>query len=378
VLLSGSGLMVHTMFRLTRTNPGFDPRNLQTVMFSLQGAAWPDSRKQEFYPLVVERLRRVPGVEDATITYSLPILGSNLWSVFMTDGSTAEHWTAIGEFPNAGTVQVTAGYFEMLKIPLLKGREFDRTDTPASLPVAIVNNSTARKYWPNEDPIGKQIRQGFPQSPNGPWRTIVGVVSDIKQNGIDQEMPRQVFLPIVQQARTTVFALVRTRASVTNASLEAAIHDLDRAIPVFNDRTMDQVMSEASSRRRIAMVVLSVFGAVALLLATIGVYGVVSQGVADRRKEIGVRMALGATSGQVVRLFLRHGLIVIAVGVPLGMAAAIVAVRSLTSLVYGINVTDPVTLGAVAFVLACITLAASYLPARSAAHIDPLNSLRVE
>jgi putative ABC transport system permease protein len=160
--------------------------------------------------------------------------------------------------------------------------------------------------------------------------------------------------------------------------MEAAIHDLDRNIPVFNDRTIEQVMSEASSRRRIAMVVLSVFGGVALLLAAIGVYGVIAQGVADRHKEIGVRMALGATSGEVVRLFLRHGLIVIAIGIPVGLAAAVVAARSLASLVFGISVTDPSTLGAVAVVLVCITLVASYLPARSAAQVDPVNALRAE
>jgi len=168
------------------------------------------------------------------------------------------------------------------------------------------------------------------------------------------------------------------RGPVAGSSIEAAIHDLDRTIPVFNDRTIEQVMSEASSRRRIAMVVLSVFGGVALLLAAIGVYGVIAQGVADRHKEIGVRMALGASSGQVVRLFLRHGLIVIAIGIPVGVVAAVVAARSLASLVFGITVTDPPTLGAVVVVLVCIALLASYLPARAAARIDPLDALRAD
>ena len=217
--------------------------------------------------------------------------------------------------------------------------------------MAIINNSLARKYWPNEDPIGKQIRQGYPSEPYGPWRTIVGVVGDIKQHGVDQETPQQVFLPIVQQPRTTVFAIARTRGPVPSSSLEAAIHDLDRTIPVFNDRTVDQVMREASSRRRIAMVVLSVFGGVAVLLAAIGVYGVIAQGVAERRQEIGVRMALGATGGQVLRLFLRHGLVVVAVGIACGVAAAMAAARSLASLVFGVTVTDPATFGTVAALL---------------------------
>ena len=378
VLLSGSGLMVHTMLRLARTSPGFDPRNLQTVMFSLQGASWPDARKQSFYPTIVERLRAVPGVEDVAITYSLPILGSNWWNVFMIEGTTAEHWTAVGEVPNAGMVPVTAGYFEMLKIPLLKGRYFDGSETPASPPVAIINSRLAKRYWPNGDAIGKQIQQGYGNAPFGPWRTIVGVVGDIKQEGVDREVSQQVFLPAVQQPRTTVFAVVRTRMRVPSSALEAAIHDVDRNIPVFNDRTVEQVMREASSRRRVAMIVLSVFGAVALLLAAIGVYGVIAQGVAERRREIGVRMALGATGDQVIGLFLRRGLVVIAVGLPIGVAGALVAVRSLKSLVFGIGVSDPATLGVVAAVLVCVALVASYLPARSAARTDPLNALRAE
>jgi len=165
---------------------------------------------------------------------------------------------------------------------------------------------------------------------------------------------------------------------VPSSALEAAIHDVDRNIPVFNDRTVEQVMREASSRRRVAMIVLSVFGAVALLLAAIGLYGVIAQGVAERRREIGVRMALGATGDQVIGLFLRRGLVVIAVGLPIGVAGALVAVRSLKSLVFGIGVSDPATLGVVAAVLVCVALVASYLPARSAARTDPLNALRAE
>ena len=378
VLLSGAGLMVHTMVRLARVDPGFDPHNLQTFMFSLTGPQWPDARKQVFYDAVVERLRAVPGVENAAVTYSLPTLGSNWWSVFNFPGKTAEHWISVGEFPNAGMVPVTAGYFETLRIPLVKGRYFNRSDTPDSLPVAIVNSSVARKYWLHEDPVGKQIRLGFPTEPFGPWRTIVGVVGDIKQEGLDRETSPQVFMPIVQQPRTTVFAIARTRMTVPASSLEAALHDLDRTVPVFNDRTVDQVMREASSRRRIAMVVLSVFGGVAILLAAIGVYGVIAQGVAERRQEIGVRMALGATDDQILRLFLRHGLIAVAIGIACGVVAAMAAARSFASLVFGVTVTDPATLGTVAALLTVVTLLACYMPARSATRVDPLEALRSE
>ena len=378
VLLSGSVLMVRTMLRLASVNPGFDPRNLQTFSFSLTGPQWPDARKQLFYDAVVERLRAVPGVENAAITYSLPTLGSNWWNMFNFPGRTAEYWTAIGEFPNAAMVPVTAGYFETLRIPLVSGRLFDRTDTPDSQPVAIVTSSLARKHWANADPIGQQVRQGLPSQPYGPWRTIVGVVGDIKQHGVDQETPLQLFMPIVQQPRTTAIAIARTRGPVAGSSLEAAVHDLDRTIPVFNDRTVSQVMREASSRRRIAMIVLSVFGGVAVLLAAIGVYGVIAQGVTERRQEIGVRIALGATGGQILRLFLRHGLVIVAIGTVCGVAAAMAAARSLASLVFGVSVTDPMTFGMVAALLTVITLLASYMPARAATRVDPLEALRSE
>jgi len=324
---------------------------------------------------VVERLRAVPGVENAALTYSLPILGSNWWNMFNVSDKTAEFWTSIGEFPNAGIVPVTTGYFETLRIRLINGRYFNPSDTPDSQPVAIVTSSLARKYWPDQDPIGKQIRQGVPE-PFGPWRTIVGVVSDIKQHGMDQEMPRQIFLPMVQQPRTTVFAIARTQTAMPSSSLEAALHDLDRTVPIFNDRTVDQVMREASSRRRIAMVVLSIFGGAAVLLAAIGLYGVIAQSTAERRQEIGVRVAVGATRGEIIRLFLRYGLSVAAIGIGCGVVATIAAARSLESLVFGVTARDPATLGAVVALLTLITLLACYIPARSATRVDPLDALR--
>jgi putative ABC transport system permease protein len=378
VLLSGAGLMVHSMVRLARVDPGFDPRNLQTVMFALTGPQWPDARRQVFYDAVVERLRALPGVENTALSTSLPILGSNWWTVFSIQGKTAEHWISTGEFPNADTVLVTAGYFDTLRIPLVKGRYFDQTDTPNSLPVAIVSSNVARKFWPNEDPLGKQIRQGFPTEPYGPWRTVVGVVGDVRQQGVDRITTPQLFMPVVQEPRATVFTIVRTRETVSPSSLEAAIHDLDRNISIFNDRTVDQLLRDSSSRRRIAMIVLSAFGIIAVLLAAVGVYGVIAQVVAERRQEIGVRMALGATGGQILGQFLRHGLIVVAIGIACGVVATLAAVRSLASLVFGVTVTDPATLSAVASLLTVVALLACYMPARSAARIDPLQALRSE
>ncbi|HEY7502392.1 MAG TPA: ABC transporter permease [Vicinamibacterales bacterium] len=380
VLLSGAGLMVNTMVRLSRVDPGFDPRNLQTVMFSLGGAAWPDPRKQAFFSEVVERLRAVPGVENAAITYSLPIVGSNWWNWFTIAGRPIAPSAVMMDLPSAGMVPVSTGYFETLKIPVIKGRSFNRSDTPDSEPVAIINTSLVRLYFRDEDPIGKQIRLAGsrPSEGYGPWRTIVGVVGDVKQHGLDQDTPQQIFMPIVQQTRSIVVAVARTRGTVATAAIESAIRDLDRSVPLYNDRTVDHVMREATSRRRMATIVLSVFAAAAVLLAAIGLYGVIAQSVTERRQEIGVRMALGATSDQVLALFLRQGLVVVAVGVVCGLLGAAAAARSLASLVFGVTAKDPATLGIVAMLLSVVTLVASYVPARSATRVDPSEALRSE
>jgi putative ABC transport system permease protein len=246
--------------------------------------------------------------------------------------------------------------------------------------VAIINTSLVELYFRSEDPIGKQIRLAGsrPTEGYGPWRTIVGIVGDVKQHGIDQLTPQQIFMPVVQQTRSTVFAVVRTRGTVTSSTIETAIRDLDRSVPVFNDRTVQQVMREASSRRRVAAIVLSVFAAAAVLLAAIGLYGIIAQSVAQRRQEIGVRMALGATDDRILRLFLRQGLIVVAIGVGAGIAGAVAAGESLASLVFGVTPRDPATLATVAALLTAVTLLASYLPARSATRVDPSEALRSE
>jgi putative ABC transport system permease protein len=261
--------------------------------------------------------------------------------------------------------------------------------------VAIINASLVNLYWrkradvkeagpafikADEDPIGQQIRLAgaSPTEGYGPWRTIVGIVGDVKQHGVDQDTPQQIFVPVVQQTRTTVFAVARTRGTVASAAIENAIRGLDRSVPVFNDRTVEQVMREAAGRRRVATLVLSAFAAAAMLLAAIGLYGVIAQSVSERRQEIGVRMALGASPEQILRLFLRHGLIVVVIGIGAGLAAAVVAGKSLATLVFGVTPSDPFTLGTVAALLTAVALLACYIPSRSATRLDPITALRLE
>ena len=206
--------MVHIMVRLARVDPGFDPHNLQTVMFALDGPQCPTPRGQVFYGAMVERLRALPGVENAAITSSLPILGSNWWTVFNTQGKTAEHWISVGEFPNADTVLVTASYFDTLRIPLVRPVFRPDGHTPDSAPVAIVSSNVARKFWPNEDPLESKSDRD-PGRAVCPWRTIVGIVGDVRQQGVDRNTTPQLFPPVVQEPRATVFTIVCTRETAS-------------------------------------------------------------------------------------------------------------------------------------------------------------------
>jgi putative ABC transport system permease protein len=380
VLLFGAGLMVNTMVRLSYADPGFDPRGIRTFGITFAGPGWSgpdgDARKEAFFAVALERLRAVPGVENATLAYSLPVQGSNWWSQFTIIGRRAP---AVGDFgPNSGMVPVASRYFETLRIPLVEGRYFDATDGPSSPPVAIINSALARRFWPNENPIGQQIRGGALGNEYGPVRRIVGVVGDMKYHGVDQEAPYQMFLPIAQAMRSPVFVIVRVQPATTPTSLEAVIHAIDRSLPVYNDRTFDEVLREASARRRFAMILLSLFGGVAVLLSGVGLYGVIAQSVRERYNEIGIRMSLGASQRAVVGMFVTRGMISAGAGLIVGLAAAVAASRGLESLVFGLTTTDPWTIGAVASLLTAVALTASYIPARSASRIDPLRALRAE
>ena len=397
VLLSGSGLMVHTMLRLSRVDPGFDPHNLQTVMFSLAGPAWPDPRKQAFFAEAVERLRAVPGVENAAITYSLPILGSNWWNWFTVAGRPIPPGAVMMDLPSAGIVPVSATYFDTLKIPLIRGRSFDRSDTPDSQPVAIINTSLVNLYWRNarrrrdseigpafvnddEDPIGQQIRLagGSPTEGYGPWRTIVGIVGDVKQHGLDQDTPQQIFLPVVQQTRTTVFAVARTRGTVSSSvdrNGDPRSRSFGACVQRPHGRTGHEGGGQPAPRGGDRALGLCRRGR-----AAGGDRALWGHRAERERAPAGDRRAHGAR-----RDARSDPAVVPATRADrrrdwdwCGIAGAVAAARSLASLVFGVTVTDPVTLGTVAALLIAVTLLACYMPARSATRVDPMTALRSE
>jgi putative ABC transport system permease protein len=376
ILLTGAGLMMRTMQRLTAVDTGFDPSNLLTLRLSLEGDGWSAPRRVVFYDELLGRVRALPGVADAALTLSLPIAGSEWGSVFMVGDKPVP---LRAELPSAAFTPVSPRYFETLRMTLVAGRLIDPRDREGSRTVAVVNQTFARRFWPNESAIGKRLKQGWPEWET-PWHEIVGVVRDVKFDGVAVETPMQVYLPIAQVANRSLALVVRSdgRNAGLLPSIETTLHAIAPDVPVYAVRTMDELMEAAVARERVSAVILIVFAAVAIVLAAVGLYGLISHGVTERVHEIGVRMALGADRRDVVRLFVRQGLATALAGTALGVAAALGLVRFIKDLLFGVEPADPMTFAAVVAGLAVIAAAASYLPARRATRVNPVVALRME
>jgi putative ABC transport system permease protein len=383
VLVTGAGLMTRTMFALGAIDPGFDPSNLLTLRVSVSGDRSTDALREAFDRRlltfgddVLARVRALPGVERAAITLSLPIDGSNWNSVFIVGDQPVPARDAL---PSSAFTPVSFEYFDTLRMQLRSGRFFDATDTAASRKTAVVNEALARRFWPTESPIGKRLKQGWPET-ESPWREIVGVVNDVKLNGVEAATPLQVYLPF-PQAPTSYAALVVRTATPPETLIKpvtGAIHRVDPQLPVFDVQTMDGMMRDAVTRRSMTMLIFGAFAVVALVLASVGLYGVVSQGVVERTREVGVRIALGATRPQVIRLFIGQGIATTAAGVAVGIASALALARLVTDLLFQVEPTDPLAFWTAIGTLMLVSLAACYVPARRAARVSPTVALRGE
>ncbi|MGH9143310.1 MAG: FtsX-like permease family protein, partial [Vicinamibacterales bacterium] len=376
LLLAGAGLMMRTLQEITRVEPGFQPAHLLTMRFSLTGEQWTEPRRQRFYADVLAGVRSAPGVTQAALAFSLPIEGSNWNSVFIARDKPIPPRP---ELPNAAFSPVSEGYFETMGTRLLAGRLFDGRDTPTAPNVAIVNQRLAAAVWPGESPIGKSIKQGWPESP-GTWREVIGVVADVKFEGMTVETPPQVYLPLTQESARALAIIARTPvepAAMTTA-VQDVVHRLDKDLPLYAVRTMEQVIDTSTARQRMSMSIFIVFAVVALTLAAVGLYGVVAHGVTERTHEIGVRMALGAEPGHVLRLVVGQGLSMALAGTAIGVAGAIALSRSVQSLLFGVTATDPATLAAVVGLLLGVALIACCVPAWRATRLDPTVALRAE
>ena len=387
VLLVGAGLLVRSFARLMATDPGFRPEHVLSMSVSLPANAYAKADQiRSFYQRLIERVESLPGVRAVGVASDVPL------SVRERRAFTAEgrSMASSGTPPTVATVWPLGNYFEALGIPLKKGRFFTSQDRQGSGLVVLINETMARRFWPGEDAVGKRIKWGVPQS-FSPWMTIVGVVGDIKQGPLHTETIPQTYQPYLQvpdpSVENNITGLLRSLTLVLrvegdpNALVAAAreqVRTLDAALPVANVQAMQDVIRQSVSPQRFSMFLLAVFAGAALVLAAIGIYGVLAYSVTQQRHEIGVRLALGATESHVLRLVAGQGMKFVGVGMALGLAASLALTRVLRSLLYEIGPYDPWTFAGVGLLLAAVAFFACYWPARRAAKVDPMVALRYE
>ncbi|MGH9144731.1 MAG: ABC transporter permease, partial [Vicinamibacterales bacterium] len=378
VLLIGAGLLVRSYQRISVVDPGFAADHLLTFTVALPEQTYKTSADAgRLMRTLVARVADHPGVQHAAGVYGLPLDETFRASSSFTRAGEAD----TADSPSAGMRIVTPDYFSTMKIPLRSGRLFDAHDDDHAPEVVAINEEAARRYWPGTSPIGQQLHLGvrLAEARSG-MKTIVAIVGDVKVSGLDATAAPEVYVPYAQHQVDSLTIAVRT-AGDPMAFLPIARADvtaLDRDLPIAGVRTMDEVIGRSIAERRFTMLLLAAFAGVAVLLAAIGVYGVLAYLVSQRTQEIGVRLAIGATPRDVVRLFVREGAGLTLVGVACGLAGAVAATRALSTLLFGVTTTDPITFSAVAGTLALVALLASYLPARRAARVDPMSALRAD
>jgi putative ABC transport system permease protein len=377
VLLAGAGLMMRSFLRLQHVNSGLNPAGVMTMRISLPRLRYAEAQQRSsYYRQLMERLRALPGVERAAAIHTLPLSG-DWWGRSLTvEGFPV---LSVGQAPSIQHNVVTPGYFSTLGIPLLEGRDFTDADTADGPKITIIDERLARQYWPNESPIGKRIRFGPPED-NEPWHTIVGVVGAVRHERLDAETRMSVYLTHAEVPISGMFITVRGAAAPESliAPVRQQIHELDPALPLTHVRTMDEVIAQAIWQPRLYTILFGVFAAVALLLAAVGLYGVMAYSVTVRTHEIGLRMALGAQTGAVLRLVAGQAIKLVLVGVTLGLIAALLLTRLMADLLFSTSTSDPLTFTAIAVLLMLVALAACYLPARRATKVDPMVALRYE
>jgi putative ABC transport system permease protein len=377
ILLTAAGLMMQTLNRLAGVETGFKADHLLTLRLALPGGYEDDPKRVAIVTDLLARTRALPGVISAGAGYSLPIDGSNWNSVFWPRDRPvpATH----DNIPSAGMIPVTESYLEALGARLTRGRLFTAADTAASPLVVVVNEALAAATWPGEDPIGKYVKQGWPES-STPWRQVVGVIADIKFQGVTEDSPLQFYMPFAQDPPGDFTIALRTAVepSSLRSAVEATVASISRDMPVSLMRTMEEVLDASIARQRMALIVLGVFALVALVLAASGLYGLVAHSVIERTHEIGVRMALGAERRDVIRLVIGHGLTMTIAGIAIGVGGAAALSTSLEGLVFGVEPMDPVTFASVSVMLLGVSMAACYLPAWRATRIPPTTALRAE
>jgi putative ABC transport system permease protein len=375
VLLIGAGLLIKSFYRLLQVNPGFAPERVLTMDLSLTDARYPAPRqKSEFFSQVLRRVESLPGVRSAALADSLPLSPYQTFLMMSLNRLLPRAALSSSTTVMMSRLTVSPGYFYTLGIPVLKGRTFTDHDDEQALKVAVVNEALARHLWPTEDPIGKQLPL-FKSN-----LTVVGVVGNTRHEGLSQETEAETYVPYLQSPRDFMQLAVRTAAEPDSmaSAVRAQVRDVDPDQPLYHVATLQQVLSESLAPRRFNVLLLGIFAGIALALATVGIYGVMAISVTQRTHEIGIRMALGAERRDVLRLVVRHGLKLTVIGLGIGIAGALALTRFLSTLLYGVRPTDPLTFVAVSLLLAVVALFACYIPARRATKVDPMVALRYE
>jgi predicted permease len=394
VLVISAGLLLRSLNRLLAINPGFDPGNVLTAQINLPATQYIDgAHAAGFYDQLIQRVRALPGVTSVAAIGGLPLTGSGGDTVFQIEGrpegagptDSGAH-PATNAFGHFYYWPVTANFFSTMRIPLLRGRAIQDSDTAASPPVILINETMARSFFPQGDAVGKRVRLFFSDTKTGPWVQIVGVVGNIPLRQLNEEAQPEAYVPSVQSAVTADWnSPVRTMVVRSTAdpmtlinSLRAEVSALDRGVPVSLLQTMDQLLDQSVAQPRFNVVLLGVFAAVSLVLAAIGIYGILSNGVRARTQEIGIRMALGAEKSAVLRLVVGQGIRLALLGVVVGLVAAVLCTRFLSGMLYQIRPLDVGTFAGVSLGLLVVAALASYVPARRAAKVDPIIALRHE
>jgi putative ABC transport system permease protein len=375
VLLIGAGLMVRTLWKLRNVKPGFDAQNVLTMTLAIPETKYKDQYQQAgFYRQVIGRVRVLPGVESAGAISALPLVGGST-EPFSIEGQPV---LPMADQPEVAVREITAGYLGSLHVPLLSGREISDADTTDRPAVVLVSESFAKRFWPHENPLGKHLTLTFFP---GIAREVVGVVGDVKQDGLNMDMGREtIYTSLAQIHRTRVQLVVHTSAPPNSlvSAVTDAVHQVDPDEPVLKVETMEDVVDASLFQQRFSMLLLGAFAGLALLLAAVGIYSVLAFAVRRRVQEIGIRMALGAQIGDVLRMVLYDGMRPALIGVAIGLAGALALGRVVSSLIYGVSATDPATFVAGAGLLAAVALCASVIPAIRATKVDPMTALREE
>jgi len=385
VLLTGAGLMIRSLWKLQAIDLGFNPKNVLAMSVSfpeprgnLDDPSGPQRTITQFYRDLTDRVQALPGVRSVGAVGDLPLSGGlSMWSILI-DGSPM---VPVSQAPAAMPQQVTSGYFRTMGIPVLRGREFtaeDRADAPL---VALVNETAVKKFWPNKNPIGGTIKM---LNPSSPWATVVGVVKDVRSAGYQEDIPPTMYFPHAQAGQSAYYTpaamslVIKAEGDPTTLAgpVRQVVHQLNAMTPVSQVQTMEAAVAASVASRRFSTELLAGFAALALVLAGIGIYGVIAYDVSQRTYEIGLRMALGAQSGQVAGMMLGRGVRMVALGLVIGVGGSLAVTGVLKSLLVDVSRLDPVTIGGVVVVLAVVAAGAAYLPARRASAVDPMVALR--